>query len=560
MIIKMSAIPGGKMGTVGKIQVNVGDKVVVGDVVAQVETAKGNRSIKATEDGIISKILCEEGAEIASNADMFEIDADTSINAENPADNAKTLAVASKEIATDLLVIGAGPGGYVSAIYAAKNGLKVTLIEKSELGGTCLNVGCIPTKALVKSSEICHNAHNSMDFGVKIDGNISVDMKRVIDRKNAVKDRLISGIDFLMKKNEINVISGQASFIDANTVAVAGEANYIVKAKNIIIATGSKISNIAIPGIDLPFVLNSTTALASTELPKSIAVIGGGVIGMEFAFIYSNFGVEVHVIEFMDRLLTMVDRDISKEIQDIAQQKNIHIHTSSKVLKIQSSVDGQAVITYQDKDGEQLLVSDKVLVAIGREPNLDGLAIEKSGVLLNERGKGIAVDTSMRTNIEHIYAIGDVTNIIQLAHVASHQGIVAVDNILNKPKAMDYSAVPNVIFTAPEIASVGITEDEATSKGMNISVSKFDYAGNGKALTMNEPAGFIKLIKSNETNKIIGGSIIGADASSLISSITLAIANGFTEKQITETISPHPTTGEIIHEAAMNFGIGALHQ
>lgn len=560
MIIKMTAIPGGKMGTVGKIQVKVGDRLATGDIMAQVETSKGNRPIKATSEGIVSKILCEEGAEIASNAEMFEID-EIAIKEETPTiEDNNQLGKTSKEISTDLLVIGGGPGGYVAAIYAAKNGLKVTLVEKAELGGTCLNVGCIPTKALVKSSEICHNAHNASHFGVQLGEDISVDMKQVIKRKDEVKGRLVSGIDFLMKKNEINVISGQASFIDKSTVSVTGNENYTVKAKDIIIATGSKISKIAIPGIDLPFVLNSTTALSCTDLPKSIAVIGGGVIGMEFAFIYKNFGVDVHVIEFMDRLLTMVDSDISKEIQDIATDANIHIHTNSKVMKIQSSVDGKAIITYEDKDGEHLLVSDKVLVAIGREPNLDGLAIENSGVILNDKGRGIKVDASMRTNTENIYAIGDVTNIIQLAHVASHQGIVAVNNILNKHKEMDYSAVPNVIFTAPEIASVGINEDEAKAKGVNISVSKFAFAGNGKALTMNEPRGFIKLIKNNETSKIIGGSIIGADASSLISALTLAIANGFSEKEITETIFPHPTTGEVIHEAAMDFGIGALHQ
>jgi len=334
----------------------------------------------------------------------------------------------------------------------------------------------------------------------------------------------------------------------------------MVKAKDIIVATGSKISKIGILGIDLPFVMNSTTALSCTELPKSIVIIGGGVIGMEFACIYKNFGVDVHVIEFMDRVLTMVDTDISMEIQDIAKEIGIIVHTSSKVTKIQSSVDGKAVLTYEDKDGEHLLVSEKVLVAIGREPNLENLEIEKSGVTLNHKGRGIQVDASMRTNIEHIYAVGDVTNIIQLAHVASHQGIVAVDNILNKGKEMDYSAVPNVIFTTPEIASVGIGEDEAKEKALDVSVSKFSYAANGKALTMNEPRGFIKLVKDNETGKILGCSIIGADASSLISGLTMGIAIGITEKEITETIFPHPTTGEVIYEAALELGIGALHQ
>lgn len=560
MIIKMSAIPGGKKGTVGKIEVKIGDKLVTGDIMAQVETSKGNRTIKATSDGVVSKILCEEGSEISSNQEMFELDEVCPCKEETVSNKNDARDCEVKNINSQLLIIGGGPGGYVAAIYAAKNGMKVTLVEKSELGGTCLNVGCIPTKALVKSSEICHNVHSAKDFGINVDGDISVDMKKVIDRKDKVKDKLVSGIDFLMKKNEITVISGEASFIDKTSVYVKGKEDYKITAENIIIATGSKICKIPIQGMDLPFVLNSTTALSCTDLPKSITVIGGGVIGMEFACIYRNLGVEVHVIEFMDRLLTMVDKDISNEIKNQAKEKGIHIHTSSKVLKIQKSVDEKAVITYEDKDGEHLLVSEKVLVAIGREPNLEGLAVENSGVTLNDRCRGIKVDAHMRTNVDNIYAIGDVTNIIQLAHVASHQGIVAVDNILNNEKEMNYSAVPNVIFTSPEIASVGIGEDEAVKNGMDIKVSKFAFAGNGKALTMNEPNGFIKLVKDNKTNKIIGGSIIGADASSLISALTLAIENGFTEKEITKTIFPHPTTGEVIHEAAMDLGIGALHQ
>ncbi|WP_367567975.1 dihydrolipoyl dehydrogenase [Lacrimispora sp.] len=560
MIIKMPAIPGGKTGKVGKINVKTGDKVAADDILVQVETSKGNRPVKAASEGMVCRILCEEGADIASNTEMFDIIECSDTDESTEACLTCMVQTDSIELSTDLLIIGGGPGGYVAAIYAAKKGVKVTLVEKSKLGGTCLNVGCIPTKALVKSSEICHNANTSSIFGVEIEGGISVNMKQVIVRKDQVKDKLVSGIDYLMEKNGISVISGQASFIDKCTVAVNGNQNYTIKAKDIIIATGSKISKPPIPGLDLPFVLNSTTALSDIDLPKSIAIIGGGVIGMEFAFIYRNFGVDVHVIEFMDRILTMVDRDVSNEIQAIAADAKIKIHTSSKVLKIQSSIDGMAVTTYEDKDGEHLMVSDKVLVAIGREPDLDGLALDCSGVSLNSRGRGIQVDSSMRTNIDHIYAIGDVTDIIQLAHVASHQGIVAVDNLLGKNTEMDYSAVPNVIFTAPEIASVGINEDEATAKGMDISVGRFSFEGNGKALTMNEPRGFIKLVKSNESQKIIGGSIIGPDASSLISTLTLAIANGFTEKQITETIFSHPTTSEVIHEAALDLGIGALHQ
>lgn len=558
MEIKMSIIPGGKLGKVGKISVKQGEFVKNGAVLTQVETSKGNRSIKATVDGVVQKILFDEGAEVCSNAVMFIIEEDT---VQQTADENHLAEKAElQHINTDLLVIGGGPGGYVAAIYAAKNGLKVTLAEKAELGGTCLNVGCIPTKALVKSAEICRNIYESKHFGINIDGVATVDMTRVIERKNEVCSRLVDGIDYLMKKNNINHIKGSASFVSPTEVKIEGETEYLVSAKDVIVATGSKISNINIPGIDLPVVMNSTSALSCNQLPKSITIIGGGVIGMEFAFIYKNFGAEVHVIEFMDRLLTMVDPDISQEIYDIATEAGIKVNTSSKVVKIQSSTDGSAVVTYQNEDGEHLVVSEKVLVAIGREPNLDGLMIDKTDAELNERGRGIKVDAHMRTNVEHLYAIGDVTNIIQLAHVASHQGIVAVKNILGKNAEMDYSAVPNVIFTSPEIASVGKNENECKANNVGYTVSRFDFAGNGKALTMNEPRGYIKLIKENATQKIIGGSIIGADASALISVLTLAIQNGLGEEEIAHTIFPHPTTSEVIHEAAMGFGLGALHQ
>ncbi len=562
MNINMSVIPGGKTGKVGKISIKQGDKISKGDILVQVETGKGNKAIKATESGIITKILCDEGDEIASKQLMFEYDAieDTpEVEKEKlikPQQKEKTI----NKIDRDLLIIGSGPGGYVAAIYAAKNGIKVTLVEKDNLGGTCLNVGCIPTKALVKSSEVCHTIKNSKIFGIETNDDVKVNMKQVISQKQKVVNKLVSGVDYLMQKNNIEVIKGDASFVSENEVSIKGENEYLINAKNIIIATGSKISKINIPGLELPFVMDSTSALSSTDLPKSITIIGGGVIGMEFAFIYRNLGVEVNVVEFMDRLLTMVDKEVSNEIKRLAIKEGINIYTSSKVKKIQKSNTNQAIITFESKDGEQLLVSDKVLSAIGREPNIDSLMIENSKVKLNKNKRGIAVDSNMRTNVENIYAIGDVTNIIQLAHVASHQGIVAVSNILNESKEMDYNAVPNVIFTKPEIASVGLNEDECKENNINYKVSKFNFMSNGKALTMNENEGFIKLIKDTETNKIIGGTIIGAEASSLISTITLAISNNLTDDEIKETIFAHPTTSEIIHEAALGLSIGALHE
>lgn len=560
MDIKMSMIAGGKKGKAGTINVQLGEKVSIGDILVEVETGKGNREITATAEGTISHILFEKGGEISSNQVLFTLataEEDTVALSEPQPAGMDQPAMAKK---VELLIIGAGPGGYVAAIYAAKKGIKVTLVEKEELGGTCLNVGCIPTKSLVKSSEVCHYVKQSSLFGIHTGTDLQVDMKQIIRRKDEIKEKLISGIDYLMEKNNIEVIRGQASFLSAHEVSVKGQSQYRISAKDIIVATGSKISKVNIPGIDLPFVMNSTDALACTELPKSITIIGGGVIGMEFAFIYRYLGVEVHVVEFMSRLLTMIDSDISEEIKHSAEQAGIHIHTNSKVVKIQRADEGQAIVNYEDSKGEHLLVSEKVLVAIGREPNLDGLEVERAGIQLNERGRGITVNEYMRTNVEHIYAIGDVTNIMQLAHVASHQGTTAIDGILGESGGMHYTAIPNVIFTSPEIASVGLLEDECKQQGMDYSVSKVSFASNGKALTMNELDGFIKLIKDNRSQRIVGGAIIGPDASSLISSLTLAIANELTEKQIMHTVFAHPTTGEVIHEAAFGFSIGALHQ
>jgi dihydrolipoamide dehydrogenase len=562
MNIEGPIIVGGKPGKVGKISVKLNDKVNKGDIIAQIETGKGNKPVKAIESGIITKILCDEGEDVTSKQIMFEFDAiEENLNTDNSQKTEqKRNDCEISNIETDLLVIGAGPGGYVAAIYAAKKGLNVTIVEKEYIGGTCLNVGCIPTKSFVKSSEICHNIKNSSVFGINTTGNLKVDMERVVSQKTEVINKLVSGVDYLMQKNKIKVIKGKASFISSNKVSLTGDKNYIISAKDIIIATGSKISRINIPGMDLPLVMDSTTALSNTELPKSITIIGGGVIGMEFAFIYKNLGVDVNVVEFMDRLLTMVDNDVSKEIKEIAKDSGINIYTSSKVIKIQKSTNNKAIVTFEGKNGEELLISDRVLSAIGREPNLDGLDVEKSGIELNKNGRGISVDDNMRTSVAHIYAIGDVTNIIQLAHVASHQGITAVSNILGETKAMDYTAVPNVIFTNPEISSVGLNEEECKSKKLDYKASKFNYMSNGKALTMNETRGFIKLIKDNKTNKIIGGTVIGAEASSIISTITLAISNGLTDEKIRETIFAHPTTSEVIHETAFGLGIGALHE
>jgi len=425
-----------------------------------------------------------------------------------------------------------------------------------------LNVGCIPTNALVKSAVVHHSALTAEEFGIIIDKSaIKPDMSKIIEHKNSVVNRLVGGIEGLMSSNNVNVIKGSAMFTTEKIVEVINDnIKYVITAKDIIIATGSKISSVPIKGLDLPFVLNSTTALSHRELPKSIAIIGGGVIGMEFAFLYNNLGVEVTVIEYMDRLLTMLDEDESVEIKRIAIEKGIKVYNNSKVLEVSCDVHNKAIVTFENRDTKKYLVTDNVLVAIGRQPNLDGLNLEVTGVVMDPQRKGIKVDNHMHTNKDNIYAIGDVTNIIQLAHVASHQGIIAVDNILGNKKEIKYNAVPNVIFTSPEVATVGMSEVCCKNEKIDYKVSHFNYTGNGKAITMEETEGYIKLIEDVKTKKLLGAAIIGADASNLISIITVAIQNNLSAEDLRETIFPHPTTSEIVHEAAMGLGIGTLHQ
>lgn len=561
MEIKLETISGNnKTSKIGKINVQVGDNVKTNEILLQLETNKGNSPFKAKGNFKIEEIKVSEGDEVKVGDILFIVSGESKTSNKPKVDYFGNMIKGKKEdVKADLLVIGGGPGGYVAAIYAAKKGLNTVLVEREKLGGTCLNVGCIPTKALVKSSEVYKDTLLGEEFGFEIE-NIKINMNKVIDRKNKIRENLVLGIDYLLSKNNVRVIKGDASFLDDKIiVAKRGKDEYKIEAKNIIVATGSKISKINIKGIDLPFVLNSKSALDNKNLPESITIIGGGVIGMEFAFIYSNFGVKVNVVEYMDRLLTMVDDDISEEIKNIARLNGINIYTSSKVTKIEESENGDAIVFFENEGKEKYLISENVLVAIGREPNMDGLNIEKTGIELNEKGKGIKVDNTLKTNIPGIYAVGDVNNKIQLAHVASHQGIIAVDNILSEDKEMKYDCIPNVIFTAPEIASVGLTEKACVENKINIKISKFPFSANGKALTMGENRGFIKIIKDIDNDKIIGASLIGADAASLISTLTVIIKNNIKDKDIVDTIFAHPTTGEVIHEAALGLSIGALH-
>lgn len=544
-----------KAGTVFDISVAVGEEIKVDQKIMVLETKKGTVEIISLYDGVVEVIKVDEGDEVKAEDVLVEISIATNLNFETASEMTKDSAI----ITCDLAIIGGGPGGYVAAIKAAKMGANVVLVERESLGGTCLNWGCIPTKALVRTAELFDNIKDIEDYGLSV-GDYNVDMAKVIKRKNAIVESLVDGIHYLVEKNNIKLIKGSGRLEDKNTVIVEAE-NQITQiiSKNIIIATGSETTRLSIPGSYLKGVLDSKELLDLQKLPEKLAIIGGGVIGMEFAFIYSSFGVEVSVIEYLDDILPMLDEDVIKVIRKAAEDKGIRLYTGSEVKEIIDTNDDKYIVQFTTQGEIKDLSVDKVLMAVGRKPFLKGLQLEKAGVETNEKGHGIKVNTRMQTTTDNIYAIGDVTNMIQLAHVASHQGIVAVENILNNDVEMDYTAVPSAIFTHPEIAAVGLTEKEARHQGLDVEAGIFPYAANGKALAMGDDRGFIKIVKDKNSKKIVGATIIGINAADLIASLTLIIKNELTTKQIIETIFAHPTTAEIIHEGILSVEGGALH-
>lgn len=473
------------------------------------------------------------------------------------------MAKSEKDLNYDLVVIGGGPGGYVAAIRAARQGLRVALVEKEAIGGVCLNWGCIPTKAMIRSAEIYHQAQDARKFGVNIDGDITIDLPSVIKRKDRIVRRLVKGIEVLLKKENVDTYTGIGLLSKPGQVQVELEdgEEKILQAENIIIATGSKSASLPIDGIDLPGVINSREALDLEDLPEKMVVIGGGVIGMEFAFLYSNMGVEVTVIEFMDSIVPEADNDITDELAKLARNKKINIHTSSQAKKI-AKTEGRndnMLVAFEVEGKEKYIITDKVLIAVGRLPNLPGIDSESIGLELNEKRGGIKVDDHMRTSVDGIYAIGDVTDKVMLAHVASHQGIVAADNIAGSEHKMDYKAVPSAIFTDPEVATVGMSEKDAKEAGIDYVVGRFPFSANGKVMAMGERRGFVKIIKEEDTGQVIGAGIIGLHATDLIASLTLAVNRNLTAHEIAETIHAHPTTAEVIHEAALDTEGGAIH-
>ncbi|WP_193596346.1 dihydrolipoyl dehydrogenase [Microbacterium sp. YJN-G] len=449
----------------------------------------------------------------------------------------------------DVVILGAGPGGYVAAVRSAQLGLSTAIIEEKYWGGVCLNVGCIPSKALLKNAELAHTLKHKADF-FGISGEFTLDFGKAFDRSREVADGRVKGIHFLMKKNKVTEYNGRGTFTGpkAISVAKADGSTEEVTFDNVIIATGSKVR--LLPGVQLSQnVVTYEEQILTRELPESIVIVGAGAIGMEFAYVLSNYGVKVTIIEFLDRALPNEDADVSKEITKQYKNYGIDILTSTKVETIVDN--GSSVtVTYTGKDGNQASIdAGKVLMSVGFAPNIEGFGLDKTGVKLTERG-AIDIDDHMRTNVEGIYAIGDVTAKLQLAHVAEAQAVVAAETI-GKAETMtlgDYRMMPRATFCSPQVASFGLTEQQAKDEGREIKVATFPFMANGKAHGLGEPVGFVKLIADAEHLELIGAHMIGPDVSELLPELTLAQKWDLTALELARNVHTHPTLSEALQE------------
>jgi len=455
-----------------------------------------------------------------------------------------------------IAIIGSGPGGYVCALKSAHLGAEIFIIEDKEVGGTCLNWGCIPTKALTASAEMLHKARHLEDFGIELKGEIIANLSKIMERKDKVVSTMVKGIRSLFKSYGVNLIEGRGSIKPPKEVIVTkrdGSQESII-ADKIVIATGSRPAEIPPFQFDSKFILSSTDALSIKEIPKKLIIIGAGVIGCEFACIFRELGSEVTMLELMPRPIMTEDAEIAEILERELKKKKIKLMTNVKVTK--ASVDGDEVIVKLE-DGKELR-ADKVLVSIGRSYNVEGLGLEELGIERGPKGN-IKVNSKMQTNVEEIYAIGDVTGGILLAHVASKEGIIAAYNLCGIERQMDYTVVPSAIFTSPEIGSVGLREHQCIEKGLNIKIGRFQFRALGKAHAIGEISGMVKIIADSYTDKVLGVHIIGPNASDLVHEGALAMEKNLTSKDLANMIHAHPTLSEAIMESAEDVHSESIH-
>ncbi|WP_158058477.1 dihydrolipoyl dehydrogenase [Halorussus halophilus] len=461
---------------------------------------------------------------------------------------------------TDVLVIGAGPGGYVAAIRAGQLGKDVTLVEKDAYGGTCLNYGCIPSKAMITASDLAHEAGDAEEMGIYADPDVEMD--EMVGWKDGVVDQLTGGVEKLCKANGVSLMEGRAEFANENSARIVhggeGQGSETVEFEEAIISTGSR--PIEIPGFsfsDDP-VLDSRQALALDEVPESLVIVGAGYIGMELAGVFAKLGTDVTVVEMLDSVLPGYEDDLARPVKKKADELGIDFHFGEGASEWEESGDGITVMT-EDEDGNVAEYgAEKVLVAVGRSPVTDTLELDNAGIETNEAGF-IETDNRARTEKDHIYAIGDVAGEPMLAHKASKEGQVAAEVIAGEPSALDYQAVPAAVFTDPEIGTVGLTEAEAEEQGFEPAVGKFPFNASGRALTTGHADGFVRIVADEPSGFILGAQIVGPEASELIAEIGLAIEMGATLEDVAATIHTHPTLGEAVMEAAENALGHAIH-
>lgn len=450
----------------------------------------------------------------------------------------------------DLVVIGAGPGGYTAAIKAAQLGMKTAIVEKGKnLGGTCLNVGCIPSKALLSSSELFHEAqHGFKSHGIKAEG-VTMDVATMMKRKNGVVRKMARGIDYLMNKNGIEHVSGSGRIVNAGEVEVTGgETARTLKTKRILIATGSSVSGLPFLEFDGETVLSSDHAIALGQAPESMIVIGGGAIGLELGSVWARLGTKVTVVEFLPRIAAVFDEDITQALQKLLQKQGLKFHLGTGVESAEKTKTG-IKLTAAKGDKSLELEAEKVLVAVGRKPNTDGLGATEAGVELDERGR-IRTDAEWQTNVPGIYAIGDVIAGPMLAHKAEQEAVAAVERMAGKAGRVNYDTIPWVIYTAPEVAAVGLTEAEAKEKGHEVSVGAFPFQANGRAVAGAHADGLAKVITDKATDRVLGAQILSANASELIAEAVLLMEFDGSAEDLARTIHAHPTMSEGLREAA----------
>ncbi|WP_159585827.1 dihydrolipoyl dehydrogenase [Chelativorans xinjiangense] len=474
----------------------------------------------------------------------------------------------------DVIIIGSGPGGYVTAVRSAQLGFKTAIVEREHLGGICLNWGCIPTKALLRSAEILHYVENAKDYGLKVDGKVSVDAAAVVDRSRKVSTRLNGGVGFLMKKNKVDVIWGEAKIAKASTgsqpgevvvskpakkpmepqpaapKATLGEGTY--KAKHIILATGARPR--VLPGVepDGKLIWTYFEAMVPKEIPKSLIVMGSGAIGIEFASFYRTMGSEVTVVELLPQILPVEDAEISKFAKRQLEKQGIKFHVEAKVTKVEKG-SGKVTAHVEMKDGKvEKIAAERLVSAVGVQGNIENLGLESAGVK-TERGM-VIVDGYGHTNVPGIYAIGDVAGPPMLAHKAEHEGVVCVEKIAGVPgvHALDKNRVPGCTYCQPQVASVGLTEEKAKEEGRDIRVGRFQFAANGKAIALSEDQGFVKTILDKKTGELLGAHMIGAEVTELIQGFVIAMNLETTEEELMHTIFPHPTLSEMMKESVLD--------